>query len=146
MNYKKMMMYAGIGLLVIVLLVVSWNILRGSNKNTETFSGIENGSGSGSDYQLLFFYANWCPHCKVAKPEWEKLKAELDGKKVNGQTVKFMEYDCTEPSPEIEATMDKYNVSSYPTILLESPGGQVTPFENKPTKDSIVNFLNTNVK
>ncbi len=143
-----MMMYAGVGLLVVVLLVVAWHFLKGSNKKTETFSGIEDGSGSGSgsDYQLLFFYANWCPHCKVAKPEWEKLKTELDGKKVNGQNVKFMEYDCTEPSPEIEATMDKYNVSSYPTILLETPGGQVTPFENKPTKDALLTFLNNNVK
>ncbi len=140
-----MMMYAGVGLLVVVLLAVAWIFFRGGlNKKTETFSGIQDGSES--DYQLLFFYANWCPHCKVAKPEWEKLKSEMDGKKVNGKTVKFVEYDCTDPSPEIESIMDKYNVASYPTILLESSGGNVTPFENKPTKDALVNFLNDNVR
>ncbi len=138
-------MYVGIGALVIILFSLAWTFFRGS-KNTESFSEIEDGSGSSNDYKVLFFYANWCPHCKVAKPEWEKLKSELDGKKVNGKSLKFVEYDCTEPSPEIDATMDKYNVSSYPTILLESPDKQVIPFENKPTKDALLNFLNNNVK
>lgn len=141
------MMYAGIALLVIVLVALAWQFLgggnRGGNAEIENFSGAEDASGS--DYKLLFFFANWCPHCKAAKPEWEKIKTEFDGKPVNGHTVKFVEYDCTEPSPEMEATMDKYNVSSYPTVLLVSPSGQVTPFENKPTKDAIINFLNSNV-
>lgn len=137
-------MYAGVALLVIVVLVIAWRFLKGSTNSYESFSGIENDSGN--DYQLLFFYANWCPHCKAAKPEWEKLTADMSDKKINGRTVKFVEYDCTEPSPEMESIMDKYNVSSYPTILLVEPGGQVTPFENKPTKDALTNYLNNNVK
>lgn len=138
------MMYAGVALLVIVVLVVAWNFLKGPSHPSESFSGIENDSGN--DYKLLFFYANWCPHCKAAKPEWEKMKAEIGDKPINGRTVKFVEYDCTEPTPEMESVMDKYNVSSYPTVLLVAPGGQVTPFENKSTKDALVNFLNSNVK
>lgn len=148
MNYKKMMMYAGIALVVVVLLVLVWHFFgsNGSSQNAEieNFSGAED-AGSGSGYKLLFFFANWCPHCKAAKPEWEKTKSELDGKQINGHTVKFVEYDCTEPSPEMESIMDKYDVTSYPTVLLVSPSGQVTPFENKTTKDALTNFLNTNV-
>ena len=24
--------------------------------------------------EILFFYADWCPHCKKAKPHWNNLK------------------------------------------------------------------------
>jgi thiol-disulfide isomerase/thioredoxin len=91
------------------------------------------------------FYADWCPHCRAAKPEWEKTKSEVNGE-VNGKPVKFVEFDCTTPSPDVEAIMDKYKVESYPTILLVAPGGTITSFENKPTKDALVNFLNSNVR
>lgn len=157
MDSKKMMMYAGIALLVVVVSVLVWHFFfrpaaalnpsRGKEEagNVSEGTQIENFSGS-EDYQLLFFYANWCPHCKAAKPEMEKVNAELEKSPVNGKTVKLVEYDCTDPSPEMESIMDKYNVSSYPTLLLVSQDGKVTPFENKPTKDAVMNFLNANVK
>ena len=160
MNTKQILMYAGVALAIIVIGLVVWhfysrNVHSGKNasidgsdsdpqQRLENFSVLED-DPSGSDYRLLFFYANWCPHCKSAKPEMEKVKAELDKGPVNGKTVKLVEYDCTEPSPEMESIMDKYQVSSYPTILLVSSDGKVTPFENKPTKDAVMNFLNSKV-
>lgn len=146
MDQKKMMMYAGIVLLVVILLIGGWMYFKGKfssvgTSQIESFSDIDDSSS----YRLLMFYADWCPHCRAAKPEWEKTKSEVNGT-VNGKPVKFVGLDCTTPSPEVEATMDKYNVESYPTILLISPDGTVTPFENKPTKDALVNFLNENVK
>lgn len=167
MNTKKILMYAGVALAVVVLLLVIWHFYsktgHGSHGNCssgrcesnggegsemqhlENFSGLSDDSSSGSDYRLLFFYANWCPHCKAAKPQMEQVKTELEKGPVNGKTVKLVNYDCTEPSPEMEAIMDKYQISSYPTILLVSSDGNVTPFENKPTKDAVMNFLNSKV-
>ena len=29
---------------------------------------------------LYFFYTEWCPHCKTAKPVWEKLKEKVERK------------------------------------------------------------------
>jgi thiol-disulfide isomerase/thioredoxin len=152
-------MYGGVALAIVVVVIVVWQIysrniptvksasMEGSEAEglLENFSGSPSDEASGSDYRLLFFYANWCPHCKAAKPEMEKVKAELEKGPVNGKTVKLVEYDCTEPSPEMESIMDKYQVSSYPTILLVSADGKVTPFENKPTKDAVMNFLNSKV-
>ena len=45
--------------------------------------------------ELYLFKTDWCPHCKTAKPEWESLKSEYDGKSINGYTINFMEYYCT---------------------------------------------------
>jgi thiol-disulfide isomerase/thioredoxin len=40
---------------------------------------------------LMLFYVDWCPHCKTAKPEWESLKSQYDGKMINGYTITFVE-------------------------------------------------------
>ena len=43
---------------------------------------------------LYFFYTDWCPHCKRAKPEWDKLKAAVSQGRVNGYKINFYEVDC----------------------------------------------------
>ena len=139
-----MMMYAGILLLIAIVMVGVWVYFYRGSSSTKQIEGFSD-TDDGTSYRLLMFYADWCPHCRAAKPEWEKTKSEVNGE-VNGKPVKFVEFDCTTPSPDVEAIMDKYKVESYPTILLVAPGGTITSFENKPTKDALVNFLNSNVR
>lgn len=91
---------------------------------------------------LMLFYVDWCPHCKTAKPEWESLKSEHDGKMINGYTVSFVEYNCTTESEEISQLMDKYNIEGYPTIKLLKDS-QVIEYDAKPTKTTMEQFLNT---
>jgi thiol-disulfide isomerase/thioredoxin len=91
---------------------------------------------------LMLFYVDWCPHCKTAKPEWESLKSDYDGKSINGYTVNFMEYNCTNESPETTQLMDKYNIEGYPTIKLVKDN-QVIEYDAKPTKSTMEQFLNT---
>ena len=33
---------------------------------------VEEGVEADRDAELLMFHTDWCPHCKSAKPEWEK--------------------------------------------------------------------------
>jgi len=91
---------------------------------------------------IMLFYADWCPHCKTAKPEWNALKEEYDGKTINGYIVVFEEYNCTEQTEDIESTMNKYDVNGYPTIKLIKDG-QLIDYDAKPTKDLMEKFLNT---
>jgi thiol-disulfide isomerase/thioredoxin len=91
---------------------------------------------------LMLFYVDWCPHCKTAKPEWESLKAEYDGKNINGYTVTFVEHNCTNESAEVSQLMDKYNIEGYPTIKLIKDN-QVIEYDAKPTKSTMSQFLNT---
>lgn len=91
---------------------------------------------------LMLFYVDWCPYCKTAKPEWDSLKSEYDGKMINGYTVTFVEYNCTNESEDVTSLMDKYNIEGYPTIKL-SKDNQIIEYDAKPTKSTMEQFLNT---
>ena len=92
--------------------------------------------------EFLFFYVDWCPHCKTAKPEWEKVKEEYQGKTINGYTVIFKEINCTNESTDIEQMISQYKIEGYPTLKLLKDG-QVIDFDSQPTKSSLEQFLNS---
>ena len=98
--------------------------------------------GAPSEAIIILFSVDWCPHCKTAKPEWEQAKQELNGKVINGYTVVFNEVDCTSESAEVEKQIEQYKITGYPTIKLLKDG-QVIEYDAKPTKATIINFLNT---
>lgn len=111
-----------------------------SANNEHTVSN--NGGGSGSQAELLLFYADWCPHCKTAKPIWEELKTEYDNKTIKGYTILFTDVNCTTESPEVEKLMNTYKVEGFPTVKLLKDG-QVIEYDAKVTKDTLEQFLNT---
>ena len=139
-------------LLVISLIGISYYIYTSFTKsNTNTVYkmnsekktvGSGSGSGSGSEAELLFFYVNWCPHCKTAKPAWEDVKAQYENKTINGYKIIFTEINCTEETAEVEQMMNKYSIEGFPTIKLIKDG-QVIEYDAKPTKETLVQFLNT---
>jgi thiol-disulfide isomerase/thioredoxin len=99
-------------------------------------------SGNSNTAELLFFFADWCPHCKTAKPIWDDLKSEYENKTINGYHVIFTEVNCSEESAEVEKMMNKYNVEGYPTIKLLKDG-QIIEYDAKPSKETLTQFLNT---
>jgi thiol-disulfide isomerase/thioredoxin len=99
-------------------------------------------SGNGNTAELLFFYADWCPHCKTAKPIWNDIKSEYENKTINGYKVVFTEINCSEESAEVEKMMNQYNVEGYPTIKLLKDG-QIIEYDAKPSKETLTQFLNT---
>jgi thiol-disulfide isomerase/thioredoxin len=102
----------------------------------------EGGNGNGSTAELLFFYADWCPHCKTAKPIWNDLKAEYENKTINGYKVVFTDVNCSEETAEVDKMMNQYNVEGYPTIKLLKDG-QIIEYDAKPSKETLTQFLNT---
>ena len=100
------------------------------------------GSESGNEAELLFFFADWCPHCKTAKPIWNDLKSEYQNKTINGYHIVFTEVNCSEETTEVEKMMNQYNVEGYPTIKLLKDG-QIIEYDAKPSKDTLTQFLNT---
>jgi thiol-disulfide isomerase/thioredoxin len=90
----------------------------------------------------MLFSVDWCPHCKTAKPEWDALKSEYEGKQINGYTIIFTEYNCTEESDEVSQLMDKYKIEGYPTIKLVKDN-QVIEYDAKPTKSTMEQYLHS---
>ena len=91
-----------------------------------------------NEAELFYFYTNWCPYCKKAKPEWEKLKSEYENKSINGTTIYFREIDCEKD----EKTPEQYKVEAYPTIKLIT-NGKVIEYDAKPNYETLNEFLNT---
>ena len=86
---------------------------------------------------IYFFYTSWCPHCKTAKPEWQKFKEHIDAKgHSSGVKVNFIEVDCEKDHD----TADKFNVTGYPTIKMLYKN-KIIEYDAKPQQDNLQQFL-----
>lgn len=92
---------------------------------------------------MMMFTADWCPHCKAAKPEWEAFKEEVNGHTINGFVVDVREVNCTQSTAEVQAMCDKYAIEGFPTVKLDKGGGDVVSYDAKPTSALLSEFLHT---
>ena len=101
---NKYVIIAVLSLLFIVIGFFVYKSYVGSSDSSPTMTDdiYDDGSGesNSSDAELMFFHVDWCPHCKTALPEWEKIKKEYNNKKINGHRILFLEYNCTEETEE----------------------------------------------
>ena len=136
-----------IAIIVLIFVVSAYFLYRNYSNpsNSETITDDiyeEMDNNDGSEAELMLFHVDWCPHCKTALPEWEKLKQEYANKKVNGHKIIFMEYNCTEESEETTKKMETYKIEGFPTIKLKVEG-RVIEFDAKVTKSNLEQFLAT---
>ena len=129
----------------IIYYIVSSNMLPGVNKffqqaqgKSVTADGQDAGGPGDKSAQLYLFKVDWCPHCKTAKPVFDEVEKELNGRPINGYVVTFKTVDC-EAEPDMA---DKFKVEGYPTIKLVK-NGEVIEYDAKPEKDKILEFLMT---
>ena len=90
------------------------------------------------EVQVYIFTADWCPHCKKAKPEWLNFKKSYNGKDINGQTLNLIDVDCTDGTNPL---IQKYNINGYPTAFMLN-GNQRIDFDSKITESNLVQFVN----
>ncbi len=102
----------------------------------------EGSNDSNKTAELLFFFAQWCPHCKTAKPIWENVKSEYENKTINGYKLVFTSVDCTKETDETENLMNKYNIEGFPTVKLLKDN-QIIEYDAKISKETLVQFINT---
>lgn len=74
----------------------------------EAFSNAENSPA------LVMYYAEWCGHCKRAKPEFQKLMDSYKG------PVKIMMVDCE--APENANLVKSQDIKGFPTIRYYPKG------------------------
>jgi len=113
-------------------------------KIMEGLGTMDNPNDEPDDVKLLFFSTDWCPHCKVAQPEWDNLVSAQEGQPINGKNVIFIHHNCTEETPEVKAIIAQYKIEGYPTVKLIKDG-QIIDFDAKPTEASLLQFLQASV-
>src|SRR5690606_7508783 len=90
-----------------------------------------------TECSFTMYYADWCPHCKAVKPDFEKFSKngfiEVNGKKCTLAMVNDKEKDKIAGKP----------VEGYPTFLFEDASGKITPYEGERTIAGWEAFLKT---
>tara|TARA_B100001093_G_scaffold510755_1_gene577225 strand:+ start:1707 stop:2168 length:462 start_codon:yes stop_codon:yes gene_type:complete len=84
---------------------------------------------------LYFFYTDWCPLSKQARPEFEGFKEDTMGV-VNGISIIFREINCDED----KASADKFNINGYPTIKLVYDN-KIYEYDAKPDRAVLLKFV-----
>lgn len=90
--------------------------------------------------EFYFFYTEWCPHCKNAKPIIQQLEKDYENQTINNTKIIFRNIDCDKD----EKTADEFNIEGYPTIKLIKEG-QIFEYDAKPDYDNLVEFLRTSL-
>ncbi len=129
---------------LILFALLGWygyNKFYANTKDDAIYSNVANANTRGKPAEVLFFYADWCPHCKKAKPSWFQFKEEYNGKMINGWTIDCREINCTDENDEkVNTLIAKYKIESYPTILMVVGDNRID-FDAKVTKDSLQQFV-----
>ena len=91
-------------IVVVAILLVIGAVLFLTNK-TNKIKGGEN-----NEAMFVLYYVDWCPHCKVVKPEWEKLENDTSIK-----NVAITKVNCEKE----EKAAEENNIEGFPTILFK---------------------------
>jgi thiol-disulfide isomerase/thioredoxin len=111
-------------LLVVLLCLVIYYV----RQNSEGFQN--------EQCTVYAFVADWCPHCKTAKPVINNLKNNAPSN-VNVEIVNEKDSNSRE-------LMKKFNVKGFPTILLLKADGTVVEFSQRVSEDNLNVFVANN--
>ena len=131
------------GLLLIILALIILYFVRNymySVKELDTKEGMTNSNNA----EVIFFFADWCPHCTKAKPIVSDLKSKYNGRTINNKKVEFKDVDCSVETQDMKRDMEKYDVESFPTIIIQV-GDKVTKFEDKVEASSLSEFIQNTI-
>jgi thiol-disulfide isomerase/thioredoxin len=89
-------------------------------------------------YWVVLYYANWCPHCQVMKPEWNKLSEKFkQDKSINVADVESEFMDKIDQE-------HKQNVQGFPSIVSCNQGKKIADFTGSRTYEEMNKFANDN--
>ena len=87
---------------------------------------------------FTMFYADWCGHCKKAKPGFIEFMGNGDVQ-LGDKKVKVAMIDADSGNEKL----NRMSVQGYPTFMLEMPSGQVVEYKGKREVPGYLAFLNT---
>jgi protein disulfide-isomerase-like protein len=131
--YRKYWVY----IVIIVLCALFYHLYRDyvekNTKNLELF--VDN------KVKMMFFYADWCGHCKTFKPEWEKFVKKVSKDELLKGRVILSKYN----SDKEKEVFNKYAIKSFPTVLLIDKDANIQTFNGERSVEGLLSFLNENI-
>jgi thiol-disulfide isomerase/thioredoxin len=117
--------YVYIGIIVFLIVVSIYIYIKSvkANKNklksNDEYYKTDSKGTEGPTADLYIFHVDWCPHSKKALKVLDKF--ESDNKTVNNIKINYIRVDAEKE----EALAEKYNVESYPTLILKYNGNKI---------------------
>jgi len=149
--YSKFKQYVPlfiIGFVVVFLGIIAYTAYQKQTKKIDDkkFADVANTNPDGHEVAIYFFFANWCPHCKIAKPEWAAFKDDYHGKIINGSRIECIEIDCTDDTVgSVKSAIEKFEISGFPAIKATIAGNDgkqnVIDYDAKVKKDNLEKFV-----
>lgn len=99
-----------------------------ANLMSENFS-------SNDEIKFTMYYADWCPHCQAAKPEFKKI-LKHNNRVIGSKKLKIMLVDC-EKNPK---KAEKEGVEGYPTFIYQD-GDKKEVYEGKREEMGFITYL-----
>lgn len=146
--------YAGILLIIAIFVTVAILALKYYSPikklTNEKFTDVANANRRTQTADVYLFFADWCPYCQKAKPEWQQLKDHYNnkGNSEGNYNVVFHDIDCTDPkaNPDAAAMSQTFKVESYPTIKLTTDDGKKVDYDAKVSYESLVTFIQSTLE
>ena len=108
------------------LLIITFVLFFITGKATNKIKG-----GEKHEAMFVLYYVDWCPHCKVVKPEWEKLENDTSIK-----NVAITKVNCEKD----EKAAEENNIEGFPTILF-THNNKVEAYEGGREYEDFKKFL-----
>lgn len=148
-RYSK---YTRIILVVVILIIFislgyyAYNKYGKVMLEKQEMKDVANSQNSTKSVEMIFFFAEWCPHCKTAKPIWEKVSNDYNSKVVNGYKLNFSVVNCTNgDDADVQVAINKYKVEHFPTIKLLKDNDTIE-FDSKISEENLIKFFNIILK
>jgi thioredoxin-like negative regulator of GroEL len=123
-------------LLILFILLIGSIIYSMVFATYETFKNVST-SGINTGKKLVLFYTDTCPHCTAMLNDWNTA-----AKKVNTGTQKMIKINSTKNKD----LANKYNITSYPTILLLSNGKLSSTYTGSRNATDFENYVKSNIQ
>tara|TARA_B100001741_G_scaffold235293_1_gene196305 strand:+ start:612 stop:1142 length:531 start_codon:yes stop_codon:yes gene_type:complete len=136
----------GVILFILLFIILAWssynNFIKPKLSEHKLNKEFINDEDMSDDILIIYFYTEWCPYCKKARPEWNNFKTYVNNiNNTNDYKIKLVSIDCDAQ----KHIADKYEIEGYPTIKLKYKG-EIYDYDAKVTKDNLIEFLNSIVE
>ncbi len=125
-----------VGAAVVGLLALVMFYGYGKSFGRGLFEGFQGEAAPDVD-TFTMYYADWCPHCQTAKPEFTELTNKGFKELKNGKRCYFRMVN-----PDISPELVKgKKIAGFPTFLLDTTDGKTVEYKGSRSTEGYLKFL-----